>query len=144
MSSKERNTFSLNLKTQKVVSFIEEEKSKASKSKTSFINELLECLADCSVVLTSQSDGSSMLDELDAMKTLLDDDVIQNIPYLASMTRRDPVQMLLHLVEKGIEADDQLSSIYNRGDLEHREKGNRFNRRRSDIENPLRESSSVA
>ena len=108
---RERNTFGLNLKTQEVVDFIETETAKCAVSKTAFFNELLESLKDYPIVL-SQAKENSLLSEVDAIKQLLNDDVMKRVPYLADVTRRDPVQMLLYLVERGIESDEQLANIH--------------------------------
>lgn len=142
MSSKERNTFSLNLKTQKVVSFIASEKDKAGESKTSFINELLECLASWSIVLTAHTGRRSILDEIKAVKDLLDDDLIKQIPRLAARSRRNPVQMLLYLIERGIEADEHLASIQVQNVYEMKSPNKRFDRRRSNREIVSKELSS--
>ena len=143
MSSKERNTFSLNLKTQKVVSFIASEKDKAGESKTSFINELLECLASWPIVLTAHTKSRSILDEIKAVRELLDDDLVKQIPRLAARSRRNPVQMLLYLIERGIEADEQLASIQAQNVYELKPLAKRSDRRRSNRELPSRELSST-
>lgn len=111
MTGKERNTFSLNLKTQRVVEFIALEKDKAGESKTSFINKLLEILDSWPIVLTAHTKGCSILSEIRAVRDFLNDELIQQIPRLAARSRRNPIQMLLYLVERGIEADEQLASI---------------------------------
>lgn len=103
-----RNSFSLNLKTAKAIRFIELEKDKAGKSKTSFINGILERLADWPITLASDTESPCIFDEIEAVRELLNDDLIKKIPHFAALTRRNRVQMLLHLIEKGIEADDQL------------------------------------
>ena len=109
MTNPKRNSFSLNLKTEKVAAFLELDRLKADVSKTTYLNDLLAVLSDLSA--TFSSPNSSMLDELAAFKQLLGDDMINQIPQYAAATRRDPVQMLLHLVEKGIAADEQLNSL---------------------------------
>ena len=106
-----KNSFSLNLKTEKAIRFIDSEKDKAGKSKTSFINGILESLADWPIVLASNAESSCIFDEIEAVRKLLDDDLIQKIPHFATLTRRDRVQMVLHLIEKGIEADEQIKPI---------------------------------
>lgn len=106
-----RNTFSLNVKTENAANFIDTEKSKLNLSKTSFINDLLERLSSWSYILTSHTGQSSVLDELSAIEELLSDDVIKKIPQLAAITRRTPAQMILHLIERGIAADDQLAML---------------------------------
>ena len=143
MSSKERNTFSLNLKTQKVVSFIALEKDKAGESKTSFINELLESLASWPIVLTAHTKSRSILGEIKAVRELLDDDLIKQIPRLAAHSRRNPVQMLLYLIERGIEADEQLASIQPQNVHELKPSVKRSDRRRSNREVSPRELSST-
>ena len=143
MSNKERNTFSLNLKTQKVVSFISSEKDKTGESKTSFINELLECLSSWPVVLTAHTKNRSILGEVKAVKELLDDDLIKQIPGLAARSRRNPVQMLLYLIERGIEADAQLASMQAQNVHELRAPARRSDRRRSSREMASRELSNT-
>ena len=106
-----KNSFSLNLKTEKTTHFINSEKDKAGKSKTSFINGIFESLADWPILLASNAENPCILDEIEAVRELLDDDLIKKIPHLATLTRRNRVQMLLHLIEKGIEADDQLKLV---------------------------------
>ena len=98
MTNPKRNSFSLNLKTEKVEAFIELDRLKADVSKTTYLNDLLTILSDLSV--TFSSPDSSMLDELAAFKQLLEDDLINQIPEYAVATRRNPVQMLLHLLRK--------------------------------------------
>lgn len=115
----ERNTFSLNLKTPEVISFLESEKSQSSLSKTAYLNELLKALSGFPVIFSDPT--GSMLDEIAAFRKLLNDDVMHQIPYLAAATRRDPVQMLLYLIEKGLEADEQLSNL---SSLDVRKSGN--------------------
>ena len=105
----ERNTFSLNLKTQEVVDFLDSEKSKSGLTKTAYLNELLQALSGYPVIFSDPT--GTMLDEMVAFRKLLNDDVMSKVPHLAAATRRDPVQMLLYLVEKGLEADEQLSSL---------------------------------
>ena len=100
--------FSLNLKTEKAASFVDLETDKSGKSKTSFMNDLFESLADWPTVLTSHIEGSSIFDEIRAIRELLSDELMKKIPRYAKLTRRNCVQMILHLIEKGIEADDQL------------------------------------
>ena len=103
-----KNSFNLNLKTDKAISFIDSEKTKTGDSKTSFINVVFENLADWPIVLAPCDENSSIIDEIKAVRELLNDDLIKKIPQFATLTRRNRVQMILHLVEKGIEADDQL------------------------------------
>lgn len=106
---KPTRTFSLNLKTPEVSKFLESEKRKSALSKTGYLNELLSTLSSFPRILSKRR--GSMLSELIALKQLLSDDVMSQIPHLAAATRRDPVQMLLHLVEKGLEADKQLAGV---------------------------------
>ena len=136
MHSKERNTFSLNLKTQKVVDFIESEKSKAGESKTSFMNKLLECLADWPVLLTSHMENPSIIDEVKAVKALLSDAVMEKTPQFAAHTRRDSVQMILHLVEVGMVTDKQLTPASTRNVYELRSSIERSDEGYLDIEPP--------
>lgn len=136
MSNKERNTFSLNLKTQKVVNFIDSEKNKAGESKTSFINELFENLADWPVVLTSHMENPSILDEVKAVRALLSDAVVEKTPQFAARTRRDSVQMILHLLEVGIAADDQLTPTAARNVYELRSSAQHSDQGHLDIEPP--------
>ena len=109
MTNPKRNSFSLNLKTEKVAAFLELDRLKADVSKTTYLNNLLVVLSDLSATFSPLN--SSVLDELAAFKQLSEDDLISQIPQYAVATRRDPVQMLLHLVEKGIAADEQLNSL---------------------------------
>jgi len=141
MPIKEGNTFSLNLKTQKVVSFITSEKDKTGESKTSFINELLECLASWPIVLTAHTRSRSILHEIKAVKELLEDDLIKQIPRIAARSRRNPVQMLLYLIERGIDADKQLASTQTQNVYELKASDKHSDRRRSDRGTPSRELS---
>lgn len=109
MTDPKRSSFSLNLKTPEVATFLESDRLKANVSKTAYLNDLLTVLSDLPAIFSPPD--SSTLDELAAFKQLLEDDVINQIPQLAAATRRDPVQMLLYLVEKGIAADEQLNSL---------------------------------
>ncbi|PZO22633.1 MAG: hypothetical protein DCF25_02395 [Leptolyngbya foveolarum] len=109
MTDPKRSSFSLNLKTPEVAAFLESDRLKADVSKTTYLNDLLAVLSNLPVIFSSP--GSSILHELVALKQLLAEDIIHQIPQLAATTRRDPVQMLLYLVEKGIAADEQLSRL---------------------------------
>jgi hypothetical protein len=101
--SQRKSTFSLNLKSEKVIDFLESDSVRAGVSKTSYLNTLLSEMADLRVTLSEG--GSSMLDEISALKELYDDRVMRWIPEMAAENRRKPVQMALHLMEKGIEVD---------------------------------------
>lgn len=114
MTNSKRNSFSLNLKTPEVATFLESDRLKADISKTAYLNDLLTVLSSLPAVLSAPD--SPVLDEVKAFKQLLEDDVINKVPQYAVATRRHPVQMLLHLIEKGIAADEQLSSLTLRED----------------------------
>lgn len=138
-----KNTFSLNLKTQKVIDFINLEKNKAGESKTSFINRVLESIADWPTVLTTCPEECSILDEMEATRELLNDALMQKIPHFATLTRRSRVQMILHLVEKGIEADPQLKSVDVQKVYRFRVPTEPSERKNSDLETSTKELSGM-
>jgi hypothetical protein len=98
----EATNFNLKLKTEKARKFLESEGDRPDTSKTAYLNELLILLSEFPTVFSASSD--SKLDELEACKLLLSDDVMTQIPRLAAASRREPVQMLLYLIEKGLES----------------------------------------
>lgn len=101
--------FSLNLKTKKVIDFLESEKVKSGISKNAYLNKLLEVLREFPIILSPPN--SSMLDEIEAIKKMLCDDVAKQVSVLAAPSRRGPIQMLLHLAEKGTRLGEQPSVL---------------------------------
>lgn len=95
-------TFNLSIKTSQVKNFLESESIKSGASRTAFINEVLFVLSECPDVFSSSTESS--LKELEAFRTLISDKVMSNISELAATNRREPVQMALYLMEKGLEA----------------------------------------
>jgi hypothetical protein len=125
--SQKRSTFSLNLKSQKAIDFLESDKEKAGLTKTTYLNELILAMADLCITFSGE-DGST-LDEILALKELLNDQLMRQIPELAIESRRTPVQMMLYLMQKGMEADNQsqvsvaeLTSVESRVALNRQEK----------------------
>jgi hypothetical protein len=102
--SQKRSTFSLNLKSKKAIDFLELDTEKAGITKTTYLNEVLLAMADLHTTFSGE-DGST-LDEILALKELLNDQLMRQIPDLAIESRRTPVQMMLYLMQKGMEADN--------------------------------------
>jgi len=92
--------FNLSLKTERARAFLQSESEKSGISRTAYINELLLLLSSFPTVFASESDSS--LEELAACKTLLSDPLTSKVPELAASSRRDPAQMALYLMERGL------------------------------------------
>ena len=90
--------FNLSSETE-VMESIHEEAKKTRISKTKYINNILIQVFEVPKALTS----GTCLDELQAYSRLFSDDLMEKIPALADKERRSPDQMLLYLVELGIE-----------------------------------------
>lgn len=96
--------FNLNLKTEEVSTFLKEEARKTKSSQTAYINDELLCLSELPNVFSAAD--ASKLDELKAIKTFLNDELMHRMPELAARTRRDVVQMTLFLMERGLQSLD--------------------------------------
>ena len=81
-----------------VMDSIGAEAEKAGTSKTQYINEILRQVFTTPNALTE----GTRLDELQAYSRLFSDELMNKIPDLANKERRNPDQMLLYLIERGI------------------------------------------
>jgi hypothetical protein len=82
-----------------IMRLIEDEAEKAGMSRTQCINEILSQVFSTPNILTS----GTCLEELQAYSRLFNDDVMLRIPKIADKERRSPDQMLLYLIELGID-----------------------------------------
>jgi hypothetical protein len=82
-----------------IMRLIENEAEKAGMSRTQCINEILSQVLSTPNILTS----GTCLEELQAYSRLFNDDVMLKIPAIADKERRSPDQMLLYLIELGID-----------------------------------------
>lgn len=98
------SSLNVTIRTEKARAFIEEEKRKRGCTKTALFNELLEVLADLPTFFSTPE--SSKLEELTALKKFLSDPVTERIPELAEVTRRDPLRMLLFVLDQGMRTID--------------------------------------
>lgn len=89
--------FTLNCQADILKAIRQEAKEKGT-SQTQYINEILREVFSSPNILTSRG----RLDELQMRSRLFRDDLMKEIPDLASKERRNPDQMLLHLIELGI------------------------------------------
>ncbi len=67
---------------------------------TALVNEYLEEIADFPVYFSKQDDLK--LVELSLLKRLFADPVMAGIPEMAKATRRDPLRMLLYLLDRSL------------------------------------------
>lgn len=96
------SSLNVTIKNEEAHAFIAEEKRKRGCTKTALFNELLEVLADLPTFFSTPE--SSKLEELTALKKFLSDPVTERIPELAKITRRDPLRMLLFVLDQGMRA----------------------------------------
>lgn len=79
---------------------IDTEAKRAGMSRGKYLSQVVQQIFEAPTVLTE----GTHLDELHASNQLLSDEVVTQIPALARRARRNIDQMLLHLVEVGMEA----------------------------------------
>ena len=109
-------TFILKLKYAEVVRFYSLESGRENASGSGFVNDLLSQLSKFPKLFSSRQD--SVISELIACRELLSDRVMLRIPQLANRSRRDPVQMILFLIEKGLMNVDLATGPMTEAELE--------------------------